>query len=1313
MVLKFTYKICFLIACYLLFMHESFAQTNLSITSTPTHSGGGVTTFGPTNYNDLINDQPNTTAQPWGWVSSNGSIELTWSSPQNLDKIVFQLGDRPYINMNVEYWNGSSFVLLMNRARPAANVFADSFSLSTPIFTSILRFSTITGSNPNFREIQVYYEVIPYVVKFTAPPLANYAYDSGIDTVWANSPYTFVNTSFQDSVRYWDIKQITSNTCLPVVGCYDYSTVFPADKNFRYTFTQTGTYQVRLVVRNPIGTDSITKTIVVANQTKKPLADFYADRYVIGQQNIVPFYDFSKNGPTQWMWSVKPTSVSAADTNKFNPSNAINNPIFAASDIGLFDVCLKASNPLGADSVCKTGYIEVQPGISMCGAANTSTAQNGFLYSNAGPLNSYNPATFNNTCGFLINPCAAAVNVMLDKLKLRQRDSIVLRDGGPTGTILRTFGGFNMPANNTVNAPSGKLHVQWKLFNNTAIIAGDTGFIIRWTAVDAAYNKPTARFTAYDTVYTNQTVTFTNQSTAAGDVTYAWDLNGDGAPGDAVIPSPVFVYTDTTASIKNVCQWVTNCKGTDMFCKNILVLPISTPPQPGITISKNSGFTTDEFQLNDVSKNGVVSRIWTITPATFSFLYGTNANSPNPIIKPNQPGWYQAKLVVTNNFGADSVIMPNFFQVIAYSAPGSELAIATSSDIGISQVKVADITHTSPLKTPIYDRVFEAKTATVFRGVNHTLEVSRLSAVTPMNRKAWIDINLDGDFNDAGEVIIDQNADQSLVASASFTIPNWIEPGRTIRLRIGVSEAATALTPDKATSGCFEDYALIVGNDFTKPSIALIGASVYQTEINKPFNDPGVSATDNLQGDISNQAQFITNLNTVATGFYFVKYFVTDLYGNTSDTIMRNVQVEVNQTGPVITLIGPDTQIVEVFSNYTDAGATAKTNNGTDITNKMIVMGRVHTDKIGTYIINYSVVDNFGFTDEANRMVVVVDTKAPVISNKYGTNTIKHQINTPYNDDLIVVADNYYPPSLIPLNRVGSVNSNIPGSYNLIYSACDPSNNCTQPYFVQVDVTDTIAPVVKLLGSNPITVNVFQPFTDPGVLANDNYYAPNSLIKLVYDSVNYNKIGKYSITYLVRDGAGNQTTLNRTVFVADLTPPVIELLGDNPFVLNRFKDYIEPGYKITDNYDNPAALQTNVVITSNLAVRNTDTLWGELEGWKWIRYQVKDSSGNTSELVERTVHIVPNTGLNNKNISNALQVFPNPSKGSCTIKADIQLQKPVLVTITNSLGQVVFNESILPTNNNILVNYKNLMPGLYFIHANINNHTLKTTIAVE
>ncbi|MBP9180483.1 MAG: PKD domain-containing protein [Bacteroidia bacterium] len=88
-------------------------------------------------------------------------------------------------------------------------------------------------------------------------------------------------------------------------------------------------------------------------------------------------------------------------------------------------------------------------------------------------------------------------------------------------------------------------------------------------------------------------------------------------------------------------------------------LAASTPPAPPIANffvppSQCQGGATTLIN-NSVTSGFNISHLWTITPNTFSYAFGSNANSINPRIIFNSAGTYNIKLRVTNNIGSDSI----------------------------------------------------------------------------------------------------------------------------------------------------------------------------------------------------------------------------------------------------------------------------------------------------------------------------------------------------------------------------------------------------------------------------------------------------------------------------------------------------------------------------------------------------------------------------------------------------------------------------------------------------------------------------------
>lgn len=78
--------------------------------------------------------------------------------------------------------------------------------------------------------------------------------------------------------------------------------------------------------------------------------------------------------------------------------------------------------------------------------------------------------------------------------------------------------------------------------------------------------------------------------------------------------------------------------------------------------------------------------------------------------------------------------------------------------------------------------------------------------------------------------------------------------------------------------------------DKTAPEIALNGDSTIYIEKDKKFEDPGCSATDNCDGDISEQVSVSGEVDMEKAGVYTLTYSVTDKSGNVA-TVDRTVRV--------------------------------------------------------------------------------------------------------------------------------------------------------------------------------------------------------------------------------------------------------------------------------------------------------------------------------------------------------------------------------------------------------------------------------------
>jgi hypothetical protein len=82
-----------------------------------------------------------------------------------------------------------------------------------------------------------------------------------------------------------------------------------------------------------------------------------------------------------------------------------------------------------------------------------------------------------------------------------------------------------------------------------------------------------------------------------------------------------------------------------------------------------------------------------------------------------------------------------------------------------------------------------------------------------------------------------------------------------------------------------------VKTDFKAPVITLKGDDYLTISRNSTFEDPGATAIDNVDGDISNRIQVSGLVDSSQFGIYNLVYTVTDVAGNAATPVVRNVEV--------------------------------------------------------------------------------------------------------------------------------------------------------------------------------------------------------------------------------------------------------------------------------------------------------------------------------------------------------------------------------------------------------------------------------------
>lgn len=91
--------------------------------------------------------------------------------------------------------------------------------------------------------------------------------------------------------------------------------------------------------------------------------------------------------------------------------------------------------------------------------------------------------------------------------------------------------------------------------------------------------------------------------------------------------------------------------------------PGSLAPVSCFSVNDTNGCLGSIFTLTDYSAYSPVSWSWTITPATFNYVGGTNVNSQNPQVEFTVAGTYTIELTTTNAHGNDTHNKPSYITV--------------------------------------------------------------------------------------------------------------------------------------------------------------------------------------------------------------------------------------------------------------------------------------------------------------------------------------------------------------------------------------------------------------------------------------------------------------------------------------------------------------------------------------------------------------------------------------------------------------------------------------------------------------------------
>jgi hypothetical protein len=425
-------------------------------------------------------------------------------------------------------------------------------------------------------------------------------------------------------------------------------------------------------------------------------------------------------------------------------------------------------------------------------------------------------------------------------------------------------------------------------------------------------------------------------------------------------------------------------------------------------------------------------------------------------------------------------------------------------------------------------------------------------------------------------------------------------------------------------------WAITAAQQDIPPTITLIGPNPQSLDYATTWTEPGYSAADDIDGDVTSNVVVTGTVDEVTAGDYTITYTVSDSSGNqTVATRTVQVQAQPDTNAPVITLLGQSTESTVLGTPWSDPGYTAADDMDGDLTANVQVSGDyVDYSTSGSYSVTYSVFDAAGNEGTASRTVLVEDLALSAVVTLDSSDTPTSQVT--YGSDIVSwyllldqdsTGSNYLSVTMNDTSLAPSPKSNtgatIPaGDYTWTLQGQSGSGQTIDGGTGTLTVVgDTTAPVITLSGkhlyADPQMSEIGDAWVEPGVTATDDTDGSVSVTTDI-SGLDVTTIGTYFVNYSATDAAGNTGTAQRTVVICDNAEPTLTLIGDSSITLVEGSGaYTDAGATAIDGGGD---ISDQIVISGGPVDTNT-------VGTYTLTYNVSDASGNAATPVTRTIVI--------------------------------------------------------------------------------------------
>ncbi len=367
------------------------------------------------------------------------------------------------------------------------------------------------------------------------------------------------------------------------------------------------------------------------------------------------------------------------------------------------------------------------------------------------------------------------------------------------------------------------------------------------------------------------------------------------------------------------------------------------------------------------------------------------------------------------------------------------------------------------------------------------------------------------------------------------------------------------------------------------PVITLLGSNPMNLNIDDTFTDPGATAQDIPDGDLTASIQVSHDVDTSTAGTYTVTYSVTDSNGNTAtasrSVVVSDTSAEVHTLQSRVSAGSDDAEEradgsmylnssdIELVFDYNLQTIGIRFTGLTIPENAMITNAYIQfkVDEVSSGSTQLSIHgENSGntaaFTTAARNISSRTKTVASATWSPDAWSTIGAAGETQRSSDVTSIVQEIVSGS--GWNSGNAMAFIITGTGKRVAKSYDGDQAGAPMLYVEYTTdASTIPPVITLLGSNPMNLNIDDTFTDPGATAQDIPDGDLTASIQVSHDVDTSTAGTYTVTYSVTDSNGNTATASRSVVVSEAGVP------NGGIALSFDDNYVDSWYAARDMFN--------------------------------------------------------------------------------------------------------------------------------------------------